>query len=155
MAGPRTFAAILPAVTGKALGRRGMAFGSLLAEWPSIVGPRFAERTLPFRIVFPQGRRDEAVLHMRVAPAVALDIQHLAPQLIERINGFFGYRAVARLKLIHAIRPPASHRSPRPRTLGAAEVEAIDAATRTVPDQALGSALASFGRALAASRGRD
>ena len=152
MAGPRTFAAILPAVTGKALGRRGLAFGSLLAEWPSIAGPRFAERTLPFRIVYPKGRRDEAVLHLRVSSSVALDVQHLAPQLVERINGFFGYRAVARLKLIHAVRAPSGHHAPRLRPLSAAETEAIDSATRTIPDSDLGTALGAFGRALIARR---
>ena len=152
MAGPRTLAGILPALTGKALGRRGLAFGGLLAEWPSIVGPRLAERTAPYRIVFPHGQRENAVLHLRVATAAALDLQHLEPQVIERINSFFGYKAVARLKLIHApmIRPRAS--VPRPRPLSAAETAAIDAAARTIPDADLGEALARFGRALAATR---
>jgi len=114
VAGPRTLAGILPAITGKALGRQGMAFGSLLAEWPSIVGPRLADRTLPFRIVFPRGQREQAVLHLRVTSSMAVDIQHFAPQLIERINSFFGYQAVARLKLIHAVRPNRSPRGPAP-----------------------------------------
>ena len=152
MAGPRTLAGILPALTGKALGRRGLAFGGLLSEWSSIVGPRLAGRSAPYRIVFPHGQRENAVLHLRVATAAALDIQHLEPQVIERINGFFGYKAVARLKLIHApmVRPRSA--APRPRPLSAAEGAAIDAAARTIPDADLSEALARFGRTLAASR---
>ena len=154
MAGPRTLAGILPAITGKALGRQGMAFGSLLAEWPSIVGPRLADRTLPFRIVFPRGQREQAVLHLRVTSSMAVDIQHFAPQLIERINSFFGYQAVARLKLIHAVRPHRSPRGPSLRPLSAGETAAIDAAVSTLPDQALAETLARFGRTLAARETR-
>ena len=42
-------------------------------------------------------------------PASAPEIQHRAPQLLERINGFFGYGAVARLALVQGppLRPPA------------------------------------------------
>ena len=152
MAPPRTFAGILPALTGKALGRRGLAFGGLIAEWPSIVGPRMADRTSPFRIVFPHGQRENAVLHLRVATSVALDIQHLEPQIIERLNTFFGYKAVAKLKLIHSPlgRPPRP--APRPRPLPAAEAEAIAAAAATIPDTNLSDALARFGRALAGAK---
>ena len=151
----RTLAGILPALTGKALGRRGLAFGGLLAEWPSIVGARLAERTAPFRIVFPHGQRENAVLHLRVATSVALDLQHLEPQIVERINGFFGYRAVAKLKLIHATIGRAKPPAQRPRPLTAAETAAIDAAAGTIPDADLGEALARFGRALAASAPRS
>ncbi|MEI6557662.1 MAG: DciA family protein [Rhodospirillaceae bacterium] len=155
MAGPRTFAGILPALTGKALGRRGLAFGGLLAEWPSIVGPRMADRTSPYRIVFPHGQRENAVLHLRVATAVALDIQHLEPQIIERINTFFGYKAVARLKLIHATMARASRPGPRPRPLSPAAAEAIASAAATISDEGLSQALARFGRALATAKTPD
>jgi len=150
MAAPRTLAGILPALTGKVLGRRGLAFGGLIAEWPSIVGPRMADRTSPFRIVFPHGQRENAVLHLRVATAVALDIQHLEPQIVERLNTFFGYKAVAKLKLIHTAMGRAAKPGPRLRQLGAAESDAIAAAAATIPDSGLSEALARFGRTLAA-----
>ncbi len=152
MTAPRTFATLLPAITGKALGRRGLAFGGLVAEWESIMGPRMAERTSPFRINFPQGQRENAVLHLRVATAVALDIQHLEPQIIERINTYFGYRAVARLKLIHATMIRPVHRGPHQRTLSAAETEAITRAAANIPDAGLSEAMVRLGRTLASSR---
>lgn len=155
MSSPRALAGILPALTGKALGRRGLAFGGLLAEWPSIVGARMADRTAPFRIVFPHGQRENAVLHLRVATAVALDLQHLEPQIVERINGFFGYRAVARLKLIHATLARPKQAVQRPRPLTPTETAAIDAAAGTIADADLGEALARFGRTLAAAGPRS
>jgi hypothetical protein len=152
MAPPRTLATILPALTGKTLGRRGLAFGGLLAEWPSIVGQRLADRTTPYRIAFPPGRREDAVLHLRVASSVALDIQHLEPQLIERLNSFFGYNAIARLKLIHAMPLRTIHPPPRPRPLSPTQAEAIDHAARTIADPGLSEALARFGRAIATGK---
>ena len=34
------------------------------------------------------------------SPQPATELQHLEPQVLERINGFFGYAAVKRLRLI-------------------------------------------------------
>ncbi|MED5359394.1 MAG: DciA family protein, partial [Pseudomonadota bacterium] len=44
----------------------------------------------------------DGTLHLRVAPVAALELQHEAPRLIERINGYFGYAAVAELRLVQA-----------------------------------------------------
>ncbi|MEI8394137.1 MAG: DciA family protein [Rhodospirillaceae bacterium] len=148
MAPPRTLAAILPPLTGKVMGRRGLAFGGLLTEWSSIIGPKNADRTTPIRVVFPHGQRENAVLHLRVASSAALDLQHLEPQIIERINGFFGYKAVARLKLIQVHRERPKGPIHRPRPLSVAEQNIIDASTGTIDDPDLSAALARFGRAL-------
>ncbi len=150
MAGPRTFAGILPAVTSQALGRRGMAFGSLFAEWISVVGDHLGSNTIPIRIVFPRGRREDAVLYLHAYSAVALEIQHLAPQMIERINSFFGYQAVGKLKVTQIHRLPGSHAPPRFRRLSASEIAAIEAATGKIPDQDLARTLTSFGITLTA-----
>ncbi len=91
----------MTSIAGKALGKHGMAFGSLLADWSSIMGPRLAEQTSPLKLVFPKGKREDATLHLRVTSPAALLLQHEEPQLLERINAFFGWRAVARLKLVH------------------------------------------------------
>lgn len=57
------------------------------------------------------------LLVLRVDPARALDIQYKAQQIIERINGYFGYRAVAELRLLQApLAKPAAPRAATPRT---------------------------------------
>lgn len=40
---------------------------------------------------------------LQVDPAVALDIQYQSAQLIERINAYFGYRAVANLRIVQEV----------------------------------------------------
>ena len=50
-----------------------------------------------------------------VTPAHAPLIQHVIPEIIERVNQFFGYRAVARIKLRQgAVQPPAVTDRQRP-----------------------------------------
>ena len=38
MNGPRRIGQSVPEVAGKVLGKRGLAFGALITDWPSIVG---------------------------------------------------------------------------------------------------------------------
>lgn len=96
--GLRPLAVTLPKVTRKALGGRGLAEGSLMAEWPEIVGETLAARCLPLKLSFADPkRRAEGTLTLQVESAWTLELQHLAPQLIERINQSLGYAAVSRL----------------------------------------------------------
>jgi hypothetical protein len=87
-------------VTRQVLGKRALAEASLIAEWPSIVGQEFARACQPRRLVFPDRKaRREATLVLRVKPGEATRLAHLEPVLVDRVNGFFGYQAVKRLKL--------------------------------------------------------
>lgn len=82
--------------------RRGFADSAVVADWPTIVGERLAAQTAPERIVFPPRKRSEGTLKLRVGSSgLALELQHFEPQLIERINGYFGFPAVKRVQLLH------------------------------------------------------
>ncbi len=39
-------------------------------------------------------------MFLRVEGPRSLEVQHIAPQLLERINTYFGYRAVAELRIM-------------------------------------------------------
>ncbi|HYG86053.1 MAG TPA: DciA family protein [Azospirillum sp.] len=149
MAGPRLIGRTVPEVAGKALGKKGLAFGALITDWPSIVGHQLSLRTAPDKLVFPRGKREDATLHVRAMGAIALELQHLEPLIVEKINGFFGYRAVSRLKLVHAapVTAPA-RRAPVPRTLTMDEEIDLVTATAAIEDEGLRDALERFGRSL-------
>jgi hypothetical protein len=98
--GLRALSVSLPAASKKALGRRGFADASLLAEWRTVVGRDLARSSEPLRLTFPNPReRVGGTLLLRVEPAFAPILQHLEPQLLERVNGFFGYRAVEAVRI--------------------------------------------------------
>ena len=89
----------VPAIAKHALGSRGYAEAGLFTHWAEIAGAQLAASSLPIKLSFPRGKRDDGTLTVRCGGSAALELQHLAPSVLERINGHFGYRAVARLKI--------------------------------------------------------
>src|SRR5215470_10929836 len=150
-----SIAATLPRVTRKILGRHGLAEGGLVADWASIVGATIAGCSLPLRLSFTGGERRDGTLHVRVSGALALELQHLEPQVLERINGYFGYRAVGRLRIHQGPVPglPEPRRPPARPTSAEAEAD-IAQQVSAVEDEALREALRGLGRSLQSGRKR-
>ncbi len=150
MSGPRHMSRMIPDVAGKALGKKGLGYGKLVTDWKMIVGADLGEATAPVKLAFPRGERTDATLTIEIVPARAIEVQHSMPQLIERVNSVFGYKAVARIKLVQ--RPPA--RLPAAtnlRPLSLTEEKQLVELTSSVPDGELRDALESLGRAVQAS----
>ncbi len=134
-------------VTRPVFGRHGFASGALVVDWPAIVGTAVAAHTLPLRIKFPPKARTEGTLVVKVASsAFATELQHLEPLILERINGYFGYRAVARLLLRHGPLPRRLPSRPPPAPLGGGAPAA--GALAGVEDTELRAALERLGRTL-------
>ena len=86
---------------------------------------------------------------LRVDGARALDVQYKARQVIERINAYFGYAAIAELRILQA--PVASRLlARRPAALAAAEPPTHEVAH--IADPGLRSALARLGAGVRAGR---
>ena len=149
----RQVARLLGAILDPAARRRGFAEASLLAEWASIVGPVLARRCQPVRIDHPPGKRQAGTLLLQAGGGIAIELQHGAPQLIERINTYFGYRAVRQLRLLQMPLPPASAPSPPPaRPLRAEDEAALAAGVAAVEDSGLREALLALGRSMGRTR---
>ncbi|HEX3500284.1 MAG TPA: DciA family protein [Stellaceae bacterium] len=129
------------------LGKQGLGEAQLLQQWPAIVGDDLARYCWPVKLSFPRGQRRNGTLRLRVASALALEIQHREPVLLERINGYFGYRAVIRLALIQG-GVPAETPPPSPRPLAPAERQALGNRLDGIADPALRAALERLGSAI-------
>src|SRR3984893_11764899 len=139
----------LTPITTPLLGTGGIRAPHRLTEWPAIVGSQLASACWPVKLTFPGGERREGTLRLRVAAALAPEIQHREPILLERINGYFGYRAVARLAIVQG--PPPLPDVPAPpvlRPLAAGERRALDAKLNDVADPELRAALDRLGTAI-------
>jgi hypothetical protein len=116
---PTRLAAELPALTKMAfrntLGGRGFAEAGLITEWPAIVGAEVARMSRPLQLAFRKGERKGGVLTIQCGGAAALELQHLKPQILERINSHFGYAAIAELRFKQGAAPidPAAGRRSR------------------------------------------
>ena len=152
--GLRAIAAEIPRVAGAALGKRGFGEAQLVTQWEAVIGPELAAKLAPERLSFARGERKNGTLRLRVTSAFATEAQHLEPVLIERINAFFGYGAVARLAFVQGPPLAAAPAAPRPRPLDAAERGAIEARVAGIGDPELRAALARLGAAVAGSRPR-
>lgn len=148
--GPRALAAMLPKLARPAFARRGFIEAGVLTDWPVIVGPVLAAETRPIRLLFARGARAEGTLQIRVTSAFSTELQHLAPLVIERINRYFGYGAVARLTLSQGpvIRPPRNKRLPLPDP-GPEALTRIGTRVAAIEDEELRAALAGLGRRVA------
>jgi hypothetical protein len=108
----RAIADLMPEVGRTAFRRFGFVQSSVVTRWPEIVGPRHARVCAPESIRFPPGEKSEGILQLVVVPAHAPIIQHVIPEIIERVNRFFGYKAVAKVKLRQgAVQPPPDKQS--------------------------------------------
>ena len=97
-----TLGATVTRITNPVFMRRGLADGTIAKEWSQIVGSMIANHSQPERITYNDSKRQNGLLHLRVDhSAMATELQHLEPQLIERINGYFGFKAVAKMHFIH------------------------------------------------------
>src|SRR3954449_4708420 len=115
------------------IGKRG---GGILvrlkSEWAAIVGPDWANVTWPSTL----GR--DGALKLRTTSGAALEAQHRAPLLIERINGFFGRAVVTRLALVQGPLPlPVPPSAPPLRSLAPAESRALDDRLADIADPEL------------------
>ncbi len=150
--GLRAIAAEVPRIAAPVLGKRGFGEAQLIAQWPATIGEQLAGSTMPERLRFHRGERRQGTLHLRVSPAAALEVQHREPVLLERINAFFGYAAVARLALRQGPIPKAaapSRRSLRPLT--DAQRDGLDRRLAGIEDPALKAALLRLGEAVLGS----
>ena len=108
---PRSIAELMPDIGRTAFRRFGFVQSSVVTRWPEIVGPTHAKVCAPEAIRFPPGEKSDGILQLTVAPAHAPLIQHVIPEIIERVNRFFGYKAVARVKLRQgAVKAPYAQR---------------------------------------------
>ena len=136
-------------VAAPVLGRRGLAEAEMILGWAAVVGEDLARDTLPIKLAFGKGERTDGTLHLKVVSAAAPEVRHREPQIVERINGFFGYRAVAHLKLTQGPLPNAPLPGPKPpRPLAKAETNALARSLDGIVDPELKAALERWGQAV-------
>nr|WP_254605012.1 DciA family protein [Sphingomonas bacterium] len=109
----RSVAELLPAVGGAAFRRFGFIQSSIVSRWAEIVGEKLAGASQPESIRFPHGKKQDGVLTLVARGAHAPMLQHITPEITERVNRFFGYAAVGRITIRQGeIAPPAPRRAP-------------------------------------------
>jgi hypothetical protein len=155
---PMPLAVHVPGLLAKAYERHGFAQGQVLAHWAEIVGAELAAFTRPERIRWPRspaaaetrpGRLTGGTLVVRVDGPAAIELQHSTPQIIDRINGFYGFGAIVALKIVQGPIPRRERARPRvPDRLDDAREARIADRVAGVADERLRATLSKLGRGI-------
>jgi hypothetical protein len=148
-------------IVGKTFTQQGFGSTELMTHWTTIVGKDIAANSEPIKIHWTRpapshpsragGERSErtqepGTLVLRVEGPAAIEIQHLTNVICDRVNQFFGWRAIARVKLQQA----PLHRGQRTTAPAADPIAAarIAATLPEIADEDLKQALARLGAAV-------
>mgnify|MGYP001202862883 CR=1 FL=1 len=77
----------------------------IYSKWEEIVGSFFKNHSEPKKIISIKEENDNSeaayynYLLVNVTPSAALEFQHFKDKIIEKINSFFGYRAIHDIKI--------------------------------------------------------
>ena len=147
----RQVSELLPAIGGAAFRRFGFVQSSIVSRWPEIAGERYAAASHPESIRFPLGKKQDGVLTLVVRGAFAPMMQHITPEITERVNRFFGYTAVARIVIRQGeVAKPTPKRGPVPTRVVPVE---LGDSLKTIADPELKAVLESLAAGVAASSG--
>ncbi|MFM2301074.1 MAG: hypothetical protein RLZZ84_810 [Pseudomonadota bacterium] len=152
----RAVGELMPEIGRTAFRKFGFVQSSIVTRWPEIIGERHARVCTPESIRFPLGEKSDGILQLVVVAAHAPLISHVIPEIIERVNRFFGYNAVARVKLRQGEvkPPPAQKTTAAPPSLKPIPME-LGESLRDIGDPELRTVLESLARAMTAQNGTD
>lgn len=134
--------------------KRGFASVDIIAAWGDIVGERYATRVQPDKLVWPrqpnladpENPPQPATLVVHTDGATALMLSHESAQLIERINTFYGWAAIGRIKILQrpvTVKPASTRKALRPLT--SSEEEELEEKLNGVENDRLRAALKKLG----------
>ena len=146
----------VPRIARAVFQAHGFPSAEVLAEWPTIAGPDLAAFTAPERLIWPRRTHDVmredqtnprqsthrpagATLVLRVDGPRALEVQHGARQIVEKVNGYFGYAAIAGLRIVQG---PVARRQRKTRPAPRKEIPPDDTGLDRISDERLKDALA-------------
>ena len=141
---------LVPKVVGETFTRQGFASAELVTRWAEIAGIEIAAHSEPIKIQWVRPadgeEREPGTLVLRVEGPAAIEIQHLADVVCERVNRFLGWRAVARIALRQA---PLRRGERKPvRRVDPVAAARVAASLSDIGDDDLKDALARLGAAI-------
>jgi hypothetical protein len=99
---PKTLESLIEPLTRPVFKEKGLAGARIITEWPNIVGRSLAAHCIPEKLSFPRGKKTGGTLTIAVENGFATELQHMQPQILERLSGYFGYQSVSRITISHS-----------------------------------------------------
>ena len=136
---------------------------ALISVWDEIAGADFADCSRPEKITWPRrnaerqgeaGGMEPGVLTIACEGARALFLSHAQGELIQRINGFFGFPAIRQIRIVQKPVAPAAPPRRRLKPLSSAEKSHLSELTSGIESERLKAAIERLGKGVYGSRKR-
>ncbi len=130
------------------LGNKRALVAQMMAAWPTVIGPAFADQTWPVQVRFGRSREQGATLLLGCSAVLAPVLAHSLDQVAERVNLWLGYDGITRVQIVQGVMParptaPARPPPPLPTTPPSAQ-----AALEEIEDEEMRAALAGLAQRL-------
>jgi hypothetical protein len=158
----RPLAEFLDVCLSPSLAAQGFATSDIIMAWSDIVGERLAAFTQPLKIEWkrkaphadPEARPEPVTLVIRVESAFALELQHMAPTIIDRVNTYYGWRCIGKIVLKQGPVRRIEKKKPMAPALTPADKAKVSSAIGVIEEEGLRAALDRLGQAIVSSGSR-
>jgi hypothetical protein len=73
---------------------------SVIKNWKEIVGDDIAKNCWPIKIFFSDGNNSNGKIAIKVKRGWSLEIEYKNQEIIEKLNQYFGYKAISKINII-------------------------------------------------------
>jgi hypothetical protein len=148
---PKPLAALVGRCLADAFKRQGFTSCELVTHWEDIVGAEIAAHAEPIRMQWTRASDPDesppATLVLRVEGPAAIEIQHQSGVIVERVNRYFGWQALAGIALRQAPLVRRRAKPARPR-IDQELADTISSQMTGITDDGLRAALGRLGAAI-------
>lgn len=144
-AGLVSFGADVRRLIAPVLGKKGFIQADILARWTDILGAELATGVQPAALSFSKSA-DGALLRVNAySGAYAMEFNARKQQIIEKLNTYFGYRAIADIRVTQGGFTPKLPKSPATAPLPLEKQKQIADETADIENEALRAAATELG----------
>jgi hypothetical protein len=134
--------------------QNGFVQARILLEWEYIVTPQFAQFCTPLKVTFPLNQRVNGRLYLRASSSMATELSYLEPQIVSRINQFFGYQAISKIVLQQGpVQPRTKPQKKAIAPLPKETISLLESQVQPIDDDRLKAALLSLGTGITQQNG--
>ena len=156
--GPQQISELVSGVLNPLMQQRAGMTMQLVMAWEEIAGHIHADYTRPEKLEWPRQISDDepfmpATLCIACESARAIYLQHETGMIIERVNSFFGFNAIDRIKIVQkSVQTTEKPRRRPPTQLDPQQQKRLSDLVNSVEDEKLKQALSKMGKGVFSER---
>lgn len=150
--GTKSLSHALDIITKPVFLKRGFAENRIITDWNKIVGDGLGACSVPRKLTFARDKKIDGTLYIEVSNSgFATEMVYLEPMILEKISCYFGYKAVARIKIMQNLKAQKVQEKPvPPKNISAQNLSLLEASLVDIDDEELKKSLRSLGSGILA-----